>query len=202
MYKKTVDVAGSDDNGMGFHCLAASKKGLYCDKEFQVATLITTKSVKYRNRPSVSLRAPGSFVFSQWKQNIVVCFLYVSESINDTAVRLKPLLTVCCSFESLCITGGVACMLIPKTKRLILYALFECVIALIGLKEYNIEYKTYICPTPSGGLYVITETDILQLEIYVKTNRVSGSIVDTKPCEERESCGWRTRYYGPSYAIK
>ena len=195
MYKKTVAVVGQ-----GFHCLAASKKDLYCVKDFQVATKITTKSAKYRGRPSVSLRVPGSFVFSQCKQDTEVCCLYVFESVNDTTVRLKPLLTVCGLVESLCITGGVACMLIPETKRLIIYALFECVIAFVDLKEYNIEYKSYIFPTPSGGLYVITGTDILQLDICVKTNRVSGSIVGTKTCEDRESWGCSWRHYWLCYA--
>ena len=56
------------------------------------------------------------FVFSRWKQNTEVSCLYMFEAINDTAVKLKPLLTVCGSVESPCITGGVAFMLIRQTK--------------------------------------------------------------------------------------
>ena len=201
MCKKSIEAAGSDDNGMGFDCLAASKKDLYCVKKVQVATKITTKSVKNRNTPSVSLRVPGSFVFSQTKHNIIVSYLYMFESIDDTAVSQKPLLTVCGSIESLCITGGVACMLIRQTKRLIIYALFECVISFVDLKEHDIGYNSYVCPTPSGGLNVITETDILQLDIRVKTNSISGTIVDAKFCAERIPYGWTAGPYGSRYEV-
>ena len=84
---------------------------------------------------------------------------------------------------------------------MIIYALFESVISFIDLKDYNILYQSYICPIPNGGLYVVTETDILQLDIRVETNRISSTIVDIKSCEERESYGWMAGHYGPRYEV-
>ena len=114
--KKTIEIATSDDNGTGFDSLAANSKDLYCVKNFQIATKIVTEYVEHRDRPFVSSRVYGSFVFSRWKQNTEVSCLYMFEAINDTAVKLKPLLIVCGSVESPCITGGVAFMLIRQTK--------------------------------------------------------------------------------------
>ena len=67
----------------------------------------------------------GYFAISEQEPNTEACSFYMSETITNTEVRLKPLLSVIGSVKSLWITGGFACLLLPKTKRLIIYALLE-----------------------------------------------------------------------------
>ena len=121
--------------------------------------------------------------------------------LSNTEVRLKRLLSVIGSVKPMCITGGFACLLISKTKRLIIYALLECVVSVFDLKEYNIENKSNIYPRPDGGLYVASKTDVLQVDIHVTNKGIRGIIIDTKIDEAIESDEYRIRRYPPRHEI-
>ena len=185
---KTINQTSSQDR-VTIDCLAASKNELYCVRNFSVYTKFpfsaTTRFEKQRSillLPS-KIRSGTACFHSEFVTQL--CCLHTSGSITDTAVISQPLLTVPGEVKSLCFTGGVACMLMRNTDILVMYAVYECVITFLNVEEYNIDFESFICPSQFGGLYLISESDILQIDILVSPKCINAEIVGMNRREDK-----------------
>lgn len=110
------------------------------------------------------------------RKRINAACLYVSEQEDETEISLKPLICVRGSVQSVCVADGVVCLLIPERKQLIVYAERQHRATKLDLSIYVFDEKSYVRPCSKGGLYVVTQTHILQLAIHVNNSDIVASV--------------------------
>ena len=210
---KTVQLKGTEEEVIrqGSVRLSSGHGRLYCvenyitdagtfDKEHRSHNIVYGKRPTYYDYNA----APQQVLSTRKrKQFINACSIYVAEKEDDLNVHKEPLISVYGYATSFCIAGEFACLLMSEEEELIIYALNESIISPIDLSAYTTSSNSCVSPCPTGGLYVVTGADIIQIDIQIKDHFVISRIVDTltEVKKEEESEIRRRNAYSPQYEM-
>ena len=124
------------------------------------------------------------------------CTLFMSESDNEEdAVVLKPLMSVNGTVESLCVQQGIVCLLIPERKEIVAFAYEQQCVKTLDLSNYILDDKSYMCPCSYGGVYAITNSHVLQIDIRLNDSNIAANVTEFLiPKQENVDDFWRIKY--------
>ena len=105
-----------------------------------------------------------------------ICSLYISEEEDDEKVVVTPVISVHGTVKSLCVTDNIACLLIPEMERLVVYAYEQQFVKKLDLSVYKLDDKSYLCPSLHGGVYAVTKSHILQIDIQLNTSSIIANV--------------------------
>ena len=142
-----------------------------------------------------SLIAAGRRIRRQ-AQETCTCTLFMSagDTEGDT-IDLKALISVKGTVTSLSVQDGIACLLIPERKQMIIFAYDQLSISKLDLSSYSLDGESYLCPCRYGGFYTVTKSHILQIEIRLNDSSIAANISEGLiPKQENVDEFWSSTY--------
>ena len=152
-----------------FHQLAVSDNKIYGVTNETI--YVNKKSNLLANLSSVEMLLLGLGIHE-------ISSLYVSGNEEDTAISMIPLISVRGSVQSLCVTGDMACLLIPKHKQIIVHSLTEHRVKIIDISAYELDHKSYVYPSRNRGFYTITRSHILEVNLGIEGSNITTGVAE------------------------
>lgn len=180
--EKKIEI-GDEERGENLDETAASDSTICCIRNFTCYTESKVEEVPISvlypwtrrgyyelNR---QLKGPN---FRRKKQSKHVCSLYIAEVENEDQVIMKPVISVYGTVASLTVMNNVVCLLIPEKEQLMLYEEGQRRIKKLDLSVYELDDQSYVCPRYYGGIYVVTKSHILQIDLHFGTTGITANV--------------------------
>lgn len=135
------------------------------------------------------------------RQSKNVCSIYVAKAENEDKVIMRPVISVYGSVASLCVTNDIVCLLVPEKDRLMLYEEGRQRIKKLDLSMYVLEDTSYVRPNRYGGIYVVTKSHILQIDLQIKSSEITARLSEFLIPKQEKVDDWWSRDYPPKFEV-
>ena len=107
--------------------------------------------------------------------------VYFADDVDEHKITFKPLISMRGTPKAFCVQNDFVCLFmnVKGYFKLFIYALNESFSSSLNLKEYITDRAINIFRCREEGVYIVTESSILQIDIQINDNKIAANVIDT-----------------------